>query len=413
MNIVKRNFAVLISIVILTTASLSVASAYQSTPVVGTPPPAEENRAIAFYPSESGSGTFVTVEVNAGESKDFSMVFGNAGDVEQTLVTYSTAALSAPNGGFLAAPQDYEPDLPTSWVEYPETELTFQPGEGVEIVGSINIPQDAVPGEYVTALSAQQATPFAVADSTTFDQIVRWSVPVLIVVPGTDVPAFDLTDVSLEHRGDMIVAEIGIVNLGNTIVQPEGTIQLLDSSGAVVGVSDVSLDSIYTGTDTVFYVAWSSVTYSDSYTVRALMSADDGEVVVERDVNNIIAIGTGSEATPVSVPLSFSKFDLVAATDDNPPSLLMFDGEITNDAEPIENARVSIVTYKNGVEVDRYPIMQAVTIQQGTTPVESRYSLPGGFTEGTYTFEVTIELGNSGSQTVLVTQPIDFEIVVP
>ena len=86
---------------------------------------------------------------------------------------------------------------------------------------------------------------------------------------------------------------------------------------------------------------------------------------------------------------------------------------INNNGDPIENARVSIVTYQDGVEVDRYPILQAVTINQGSTPVQARYSLPGGFTKGTYTFEVTIELGDIGTQTVLLTQTLDFEVTVP
>ena len=92
---------------------------------------------------------------------------------------------------------------------------------------------------------------------------------------------------------------------------------------------------------------------------------------------------------------------------------LQLNAEIANNAEPIEGARVTIVTYKDGEEVDRYPILQAVKLETGITPVEVRYSLPGGFTQGTYTFEVTIETGDAGTQSVLVTQPIDYEIVVP
>lgn len=412
MKLMVHNLVFLVSIVIILLGNLNVASASQSESADGTPPATEANRSIAFYPRESGPGTFLTLEGNPGESKEFTMVFGNAGDVEQTLLTYSTAALSAPNGGFLAAPQDHEPDMPTSWVEYPAMEMNFSPGEGIELVGRVEIPEDANPGEYVTALSAQQSEPFAVAGSTTFDQVVRWSVPVLIIVPGADSPAFGVTEASLERREDILVAEIGIENLGNITVRPKGTVQLIDSSGAVVGVSDVSVDSIYTGTSTVFYVAWNSATYSDTYTIRVSLSAADGAVIVERDIKNLIANGTEYSDTSGSAPLSFSKSELVATTSDNPPSLLLFEGEISNSGEPIENARVSIVTYQDGEEVDRYPIMQAVTIQTGETPVEARYSLPGGFTEGTYTFEVTIEVGDAGTQTVLVTQPIDYEVVV-
>lgn len=370
------------------------------------------NRSIAFYPESSGVGTYITMELAPGESAKSNIVLGNSGDVEQTLRTYAVPAESGVNGGFVLAEQGAELDDVTSWLDYPEQLHTFEPGEGITIKVTVKVPTNTPPGEYVTGLAAEQADSFAVPGTELIRQRVRWSIPVLVIVPGERKPDFEITETTLDVREGMYVAEIGIANTGNVIVRPSGEVRILDSEGTVVGVARASLDSIYVGTDTTFIVAWDSIPTSSGYTLQIFMTNTEGDLEVEKQVDDLTAVDRGAGTKLDTDPLSFSKPTLTS-TDNNPlSSTLEFDAVVINNEEPIDNARVSIVTYQDGVEVDRYPIMQAVTINQGETPIEARYSLPGGFTNGTYTFEVTIEIGDGDTQTVLLTQPIDYEVVV-
>lgn len=400
-----RPIALAILVVMSTTVS---AAADESTPSAEVLP----NRAIAFYPEETGEGSYISVEVKPGDSVLVEVILGNAGEIEQTLRTYAVPATSGTNGGFILSEYGTQPDGPTSWVNYPESEFTFAPTEGVSLAVEITVPEGTGPGEYVTGLAAEQKDAYAVPGTDMIVQRVRWVVPILVTVPGDRDPSFDLVDATLENRSGVVIAEIGIVNTGNVIIRPTGEVKLLDPDGRVVGTSDVGLDSVYRDTSTTFIVAWENVPPADYYEVQVILFAEDRTVSVEKSFVNLVpTITDGSVTAPVE-PLLFTRAELIATTRDNPPSLLMFEGEIANNGEPIEDARVSIVTYQDGVEVDRYPIMQAVTLEPGTTPVEARYSLPGGFTEGTYTFEVTIELGSGGTQTILATQDIDFEVTV-
>jgi hypothetical protein len=396
-------------IIILLAASVATVSAQDATPS----PAAQPNRAIAFYPEATGQGTFISVELKPGKSVTVGVILGNAGDVEQTIRTYAVPAMSGTNGGFLQTDSGTPPDKQTTWLDYPETEFTFQPTEGASIPLTITVPKDASPGEYVTSLAAEQKDPFEVSGTDMIKQRVRWSVPILITVPGDRKPAFELGDVTLENREGIMIADIGITNTGNVIVRPQGEVRLLDASGTTVGVAQVALDSIYSGTTTDFIVAWDKVNPSDTFTVQAELTNDEGSLTVSQDYPNLIPFSSDPNPTNTGPTLTITNAKFEPLTKDNPPTTLQLDATVTNTGEPIENARVSIVTYQDGVEVDRYPILQAVTINQGSTPIQARYALPGGFTKGTYTFEVTIELGDIGTQTVLVTQKLDYKVTVP
>lgn len=399
----------ILAVILVVLGSLQLVVAQTATPDASREP----LRAIAFYPEATGQGTYFIANLQPGESTIVNVVLGNAGEIEQTLRTYAIPARSAVNGGFNLAPYGTEFDEVTNWLTYEEQVFTFQPGEGVSIPFEIAVPADAAPGEYVTGLAAEQAEPFEVPGTPNLTQRVRWAVPVLVVVPGERQPAVEFGDATLENRDGLLIANIGVANTGNVIIRPEGEARLLDQDGSVVGISSFWMDSVYAGTDTTFGVVWQNIPESDSYTIEISLTVEDGSVEASETFSEITPFSTSGDNVASSTPLSFSSAELTPLTDDNPPSMLQLDAEITNSGEPIESARVSIVTYQDGVEVDRYPVMQAVTIQQGTTPVQARYALPGGFTSGTYTFEVTIELGSIGTQTVLVTHKLEYTVAVP
>jgi hypothetical protein len=390
------------------TPAAGVEATQQSTPEA-------VNRMVAIYPADSGPGNFVTVTVNVGETKGFTIIVGNAGNIKQSIRAYPIPALTADNGGFSAAPYGTELDETTSWLDITEMTMEFEPGEGREVVVDITVPADTPPGEYITAIAAEQADAYEIEGTEVMTQRVRIPMPVLITVPGEFQPSFELTSAEMELRDDMIIGIVKIENTGTAIVRLHGVARLLNEEGEVLGVSEIHLEPIFVNTSANVYVSWQNVPSLDTYGLQIELQDPDNLASDDVTFDNLTPF-TEREAAAAATPvaeLAFTRAELEPLTDDVPPSMLTFEGEISNPGAAIENARVTIVTYQDGREVDRYPIMQAVTIQTGSTSLESRYSLPGGFTDGTYTFEVTIEVGDMSTQTVLLTEPLEFEVVVP
>lgn len=376
-----------------------------------TPEPVR--RSVAIYPKETGPDTFITIQIEPGQTGEFVLVVGNAGNIAQGVRTYPTPVITAANGGFSLAPYGTELGDPDTWLNLNEEIFELEPGTGIEMTVQVTVPEGTDPGEYVTAVAADQAEAFTIDGGSQVTQRVRRSVPVLIVVPGELNPAFELDAAELTIREDTIIGSISITNTGNAIIRPEGEVRLISDEGEVLGVAQVALGSVYVNQGTTFIVSWQNVRAADTYSLQAYLAIPETAVAVTQtfdDLEPTVELAPG--ATPVAV-LEFTIAELTPLTRDQPPSGLLFEGELSNPGAPIENARVSIVTYLDGEEIDRYPIMQAVTLGSGSTPIEARYTLPGGFTEGTYTFAVTIEVGDGSSQSIMLTQEIDFEVVMP
>ena len=372
------------------------------------------SRMVTVQPADTDSGEYISIEVAAGTSGDFTIVVANDGNVNQHVRFYAVPAGTLDNGGFAAAPYGTEPDLVTSWLGMAEQTLELDAGKGQEVVVKVSVPDGTPAGEYVTSISAEQAEAFEIPGTDVMSQRVRWSMPVQIIVPGDFQYSFEFSSAELELRNHALIGVIEIVNTGTATVRPTGEVRLLDDNGNVIGVSGVEMRAVYSGTTANMYVGWQNVPTFESYSLEVTLTDPDNGATASATFNDLVPITehvVEAAATPVP-ELAFSQADLAPLTDDVPPSMLSFEGAISNPADPIENARVSIVTHQDGEEVDRYPILQGVTLATGTTPLEARYALPGGFTDGTYTFAVTIELGSSGSQTVLVSQTIDFEVTV-
>ena len=376
--------------------------------------PEAVSRMVSVYPANGAPGDYAAVTVDAGDSAEFTIILANAGDVQQTLRVYSIPALTIDNGGFAAAPYGSPTDDITSWLNLEEMHFDLEPNRGQELIVTVTVPEDVAPGEYVTAIAGEQADAFEIEGSDILTQRVRQPMPVLIVVPGELQYSFELHSAELELRQDFFIGSFRISNTGTAIVRPTGEVRVMNDAGEVLAVADVELGSVYTRSSANVYVAWQNVPGEGSYVLEISLTDPDNGATAADTFTDLVPV-TGQDASVAATPapeLQFSEAELAPLTRDEPPSMLLFEGAISNPGDPIESARVSIVTYQDGEEVDRYPIMQAVTIGTGTTPVEARYSLPGGFTEGTYTFEVTIELGSGSTQTVLVTQPIDFQVTV-
>lgn len=376
--------------------------------------PESVNRMVSVYPADSELGDFVTIEVAAGESGQFTIVVANAGNASQVVRAYSVPAVTADNGGFAAAPYGTEPDTITGWLDIGDQTHELEAGVGQEIVVTVSVPDGTPAGEYVTSIAGEQAEAFEIPGTESMSQRVRQPMPVLIVVPGEFSASFDLLSASLEPRGTLLIGVVKIANTGTSILTPKGEAQLLDADGSVIGVGPIELGSVYVGTTGKIYLAWSNVPSAESYSLEIKLTDESTGASASSSFVDLVPVSE-REITASATPapeLAFTQAELAPLTDDIPPSMLTFEGEISNPADPIEDARVSIVTYQDGVEVDRYPVLQGVTLDSGSTPLDARYSLPGGFTDGTYTFAVTIEIGTGGSQTVLVTQPIEFEITV-
>lgn len=86
---------------------------------------------------------------------------------------------------------------------------------------------------------------------------------------------------------------------------------------------------------------------------------------------------------------------------------------INNPVEPISGAQLSLLAYIDGVEVERFPISQSLSVPSGDTSISTRYIPLSGWTSGTWTFELLLEDVQGNTAIVIGRQLVEGSIVIP
>ena len=90
---------------------------------------------ISLRPGDLPDGSRFEIELEPGDSHEFTVVIGNFGADPIELRTYVTDIVPSLNGGLLMADPDEEKTGSALWIDYASEEFTVQPGELVALVG--------------------------------------------------------------------------------------------------------------------------------------------------------------------------------------------------------------------------------------------------------------------------------------
>lgn len=279
MNLVTRIgpiFAVIALVALLATTSAS-ASAQASAARLGIRPLDVE-------------GTYFSVTMSPGETRQLTVELGNFGDTTVDAKTFAADAYTLVNGGFGARLAGEASSGVTSWVAYPADTLTIEPGQAVVRTFDLTVPDDAPPGEYITSLVIQNATPTATggSGSIAMNQITRQAIAVAITVPGPLVPGLQLGTATYKPVGTRAVLSFAVTNSGTMHLKPAGEFVLATPDGTEVSRGPVAMETFYAGTET---------------RVEALLAqpVNPGDYVVSL---NLADAKSGATASVASLPLT-------------------------------------------------------------------------------------------------------------
>lgn len=364
-----------------------------------TPPPSDVGPSFVIRPAEGRDGEFFTLEAEAGTTNELTVVLGNADDEPLELLSYVGDTVPMTNGGFAIA----EPDVPASgtatWIDYPAETYDFAPGEGIERTFTVTIPDDAAPGQYIAGISLQTAEPLEVEGSDFFNQIIRKTVAVFIIVPGELTPAFDLGEpevVQGDLRSQIVVP---VNNTGNMLVKPQGELTLTNQAGETVMTAPIAMGSVYAGTNAPLAVSVPSSVPVGDYTLT--INLTDQETGTTASVaESTLAITEAEEAS--------GQFTMVGSVtlqpDASNPAFAEVNAEISNSGETVEGAEVVLDVSKDGELVESYPVVAALELPQDTTTnVSQRYVPVTGWEPGTWSFVLRVNTVDGGTSTTVAT----------
>jgi hypothetical protein len=355
--------------------------------------------------------TAFEAQIPAGTSMPLTVLIGNNGDIAQDIRTYPTNVFTAEGGGMGADAYGEAPNSVTAWLDYPEEVFEFQPGEGVERSFTVNVPSDAPPGEYITAIAGEHADSAEVEGSENFSQRLRYVIPVFITVPGEMSADFSVGDISLQAQSDILLIRVPVINPGDMHVYPEGDVVLRDPDGNVIATIPVVMQGVFAREQTNLTVGVPGGLPPGTYQVDVTLTDPRSGVTVNASNPNVVA---NPPATPEPVMFLITQAAVTPAPSVDDVQFANVEAVIANSGEPVSNAQLSLIARVNGEEVERFPISQSLALPTGETPITTRYIPATGWTSGEWTFELLLEtVDPSGAAVVVGRQVIDGSIIIP
>ncbi|MGN6031362.1 MAG: WxL protein peptidoglycan domain-containing protein [Thermomicrobiales bacterium] len=384
-----------------------------ATPPSGTPVPGSaEAESFEVYPATGQWGDYFNLSMQPGETKTEKLLVANTGSGSQDVMIYATNAFTADGGGFGADLRGVDPNPVTSWITLPEVKVTLESGKGVEQSFKISIPQGTKPGQYITAVAAEEADSLDVKGGEAFAQKLRYVIPVFITVPGETTSGFTVGSVQITTMPEGLQVVIPLQNIGDVRVQPKGDIAILGEDSERIASIPVEMRSIYAHDQTNLTVTAPGNFPPGKYSVTVSLKDEETGTTAEGGVKDVQLAGTGTEAVQSPVTLGQSTIEPGPSADN--VQFVTVNTVVSNSGDPIANGQLSLIAKKDGKEVERFPISQSLSVPTGDTPVSTRYIPAEGFTTGTWTFELLLETtDSSGAALVLAQQPIDGQVVIP
>jgi methionine-rich copper-binding protein CopC len=226
-------------------------------------------------------GSFFDLTLEPDQERRLSIALGNHAEHTVAARTYAADVTTIINGGFGPNLRDQGATGATTWLDYPTEVVQLPPGNATTRSFTVRVPPGTPPGEYITSVILENDQPVAGSGGVTLNQVVRQAVAVAIRVPGELVPALEIGAARHTEVAHRSVVAVEVANPGTARLTPAGEISVKDSTGRLVSQAPVSMDSFYSGTNTLVEIALAKALRPGAYTVDlTLVDADRGAKAV-------------------------------------------------------------------------------------------------------------------------------------
>ena len=374
---------------------------------------AKELPDFVLYP-EGLESSYFSLTIEPGESQSLTVLLGNAGSASIEARTYAADAYTLINGGFGNRTEADGQSGPTKWIDYESETLQLDPAVLLDRTFSVSVPEGTEPGQYVSAIVVQTAEPIKISGSDMFQQMILKSIAVLVTVPGPVEAGFKIGDAAVNQTAGANVLHIAIINGGNVLVKPAGTLTIRDDSGEAVVTAPISMGSVYAGMETTLEVGLSDTLMPGSYQFDLSLKDEttDAKARAKKIEIQLADPGTGHIETPVTI----DEITIEPSTNDATGEL-RFVGltvQVENRGEPISATRMTLHVTRDGETVEDFVLSSSLALPNGLTTVEQRYLPSDSWTPGSYEFSVTLEeIGSGGQATRLAESTAATTVEVP
>lgn len=175
------------------------------------------------------------------------------------------------------------PRSATDWLIYSPVEMSVVPGETHSIRVTIDVPQDAAPGDYTSVLFVEERPPDLKHQANTRQIMFQFRLAAIfyVMVPPLTTKGA-LTGISAELKGPQLLVMPTLQNEGNTRLRPDHTLQLVNAKDEVLFESTAkSSTPVLAGATYQPVLTIDKLPPPGEYTLRYRVDFKDGSKVIE------------------------------------------------------------------------------------------------------------------------------------
>jgi hypothetical protein len=239
----------------------------------------QENPSFGIRPAQQGIGHF-TYSLAPGQSTTDEIVATNGGNASVTLRIYALDAHSSSNGGLIFPGGHGSTNTAAgAWLSLSVSQVTLEPGAEITFPFTFTVPPDALAGEHVAGIVAENADPITSGPDLTIPVVQRAAVPIWETVPGPITTGLEIDSVRYATTGGEPAFNVEMTNTGNVSLDSVvGTLQITDEGRTPVCSLPVEVNGKFLAHDTIVYPVNADQALSPGrYRVVATVQyADDG-----------------------------------------------------------------------------------------------------------------------------------------
>ncbi len=175
------------------------------------------------------------------------------------------------------------PRSATDWLIYSPVELLVTPGETHSIRVTVDVPEDATPGDYTSVLFVEERPP-DLKQQATSKQIMfhfRLAAIIYVMVPPLTTKG-SLTALDAQIAPTQITVQPVLRNEGNTRVRPTQSLDLLDAQGTVIHSATIGSNTpILANSELQPTLTLEKLPPPGEYSLRYRVDFHDGSKVIE------------------------------------------------------------------------------------------------------------------------------------
>lgn len=353
-----------------------------------------------------------------GERQELTVALENYGSEPAEVLTFAADAYTLINGGFAGRLAEDPTHGPTKWLDYEPESLTLAAQKAVNRSFTVEVPEDAKPGDYVSSLVIQTAEPVRGQGDIAIDQVLRQVIAVAVDVPGERTPELTIGDATYNNVGAYSSVMVAVENGGNAHLSLAGELRLQSAQGRQLVETSLTLGTFLAGTETSVEVPLEEPLPPGEYTVALSLADEELDLTVSEE-SLPITVAPEVMATPEAPPPPPIAIEAVTINESRDPqteALQFVEGvvKIANPGEPVGNCQLTLRVERDGELVEELVLGTDLDFPGGTTEYRQRYLPIDGWQPGTYTFAVTLDQVDraTGTVTTLATATADTTVTV-